>query len=112
MDLKKEIKNNVGIIKICGDTSINTEKKLFEVVKSICDKTKYRIIIDLSECTYIDSGAIGSFILINRLISDNNGKFCLCSIRIEDIDRLFMAAKLYQLIAKFDNIDEALLQYF
>lgn len=112
MDLKKEIKNNVGIIKICGDTSISAEKKLFDMIKTICAKTKNRLILDLSECTYIDSGAIGSIILINKYISDNGGKFCISGITLEEIEKLFSAAKLYQLITKFNSAEEALLNYF
>jgi len=74
MDLKKEIKNNIGIIKICGDTSINTEKKLFEVLRG--------------------------------------GKFCVCGVRLDEIDKLFNATKLNQLIPKFNDVDEAFIKFF
>ncbi len=112
MDLKKEIKNNIGIIKICGDTSINTEKKLFEVLRGLVQKTNYKIILDLKECTYIDSGAIGSIILTNKFIADNGGKFCVCGVRLDEIDKLFNATKLNQLIPKFNDVDEAFIKFF
>ncbi|MBP7652024.1 STAS domain-containing protein [Candidatus Dependentiae bacterium] len=112
MNVTKEIKNNVAILKIFGDTSIQTEKKLNELVKLIGVKTQNRFILDLSQCTYIDSGTIGSVILTNKLITDLNGKFCVCGIQDENLDKLFTSTKLYNLIPKFENVDEALEKYF
>ncbi|HPG31267.1 MAG TPA: STAS domain-containing protein [bacterium] len=112
MDITKEIKNNVGILKIFGDTSIHIERKLNELVKSVGPKTQYRFILDLSQCAYIDSGAIGSIILTNKLISDMNGKFCICGVQDENVDKLFNSTKLYNLIPKFENVEEAFENFF
>jgi len=112
MNVSKEIKNNINIVRISGDTSIRAEQKLSEIIGKLSAKTNNKIILDLSNCTYIDSGAVGAIIIMNKTLISAGGKFCICGVCDENIDRLFNSTKLYMLVKKFENVDDAIAQYF
>ncbi|HPP87541.1 MAG TPA: STAS domain-containing protein [bacterium] len=112
MPLSKEIKNNIGIVKIIGETNINTERKLIDLVKELAQKTGNNIILDLENCSYIDSGTLGAIILLNKYICSAGGKFCMANIKTETVSKLFTITKLYSLIPKYETVDEALTEYF
>jgi len=112
MNIQKEIKKGIGIIKFIGDTHISSEKKLVNLIADLLAKTNNRLIIDFSECEFIDSCSIGIIILINKMILENGGKLCICNVKNDLIKSIFQSTRLDHLIDIHPTLEQALTKCF
>lgn len=85
------------------DTSIKSElATAFNRVGTAND----RLIVDLSQVTFIDSAALGLLIELDNRLAARGGMLALASLQPE-VRRIFELAGLFRLLKVFDDMDHA-----
>ncbi|WP_163717922.1 STAS domain-containing protein [Mangrovibacterium lignilyticum] len=64
------------------------------------------IILDVSECQYIDSSGLSSILVANRLCEDAIGTFILCGLQ-PDVEHLIRLSMLHTVLLITKSVDEA-----
>jgi len=87
MNSKLEISSRDGktIIKVSGQFDFNTSRQFLEYIPELIDKTA--ILIDFSDCHYLDSSGLGCILKLKKSLSDHAAKieFFGCNEKILNV---------------------------
>lgn len=77
--------------------------------KAYCkiDSGKNKFIVDLSDCDFIDSTALGSLVLVYKKVTENNGRFILC-VKDKKILEILELTRLSEVFEIYSSYEEAL----
>ena len=64
------------------------------------------IILDVSNCSYIDSSGLSAILVANRLCEDAIGAFILCGLQ-PDVEHLIRISMLHTVLLITKNVEEA-----
>lgn len=64
------------------------------------------IILDVSNCSYIDSSGLSAILVANRLCEDAIGTFILCGLQ-PDVEHLIRISMLHTVLLITKNVEEA-----
>ncbi|KOH45178.1 STAS domain-containing protein [Sunxiuqinia dokdonensis] len=64
------------------------------------------IILDVSQCSYVDSSGLSAILVANRLCEDSIGTFILCGLQ-PDVEHLIRISMLHTVLLITKNVDEA-----
>lgn len=64
------------------------------------------IILDVSNCNYVDSSGLSAILVANRLCEDSIGTFILCALQ-PDVEHLIRISMLHTVLLITKNVDEA-----
>lgn len=64
------------------------------------------IILDVSNCSYVDSSGLSAILVANRLCEDAIGAFILCGLQ-PDVEHLIRISMLHTVLLITKNIEEA-----
>jgi anti-sigma B factor antagonist len=64
------------------------------------------IILDVSNCNYVDSSGLSAILVANRLCEDSIGTFILCGLQ-PDVEHLIRISMLHTVLLITKNVDEA-----
>jgi anti-anti-sigma factor len=64
------------------------------------------IILDVSNCSYVDSSGLSAILVANRLCEDSIGTFILCGLQ-PDVEHLIRISMLHTVLLITKNVDEA-----
>ncbi|MGQ8338293.1 STAS domain-containing protein [Sunxiuqinia sp. A32] len=101
---KKEDHSVVKVLSTKLDTNNAPELKSELVV--LGNEGEKNIILDLSECTYVDSSGLSSILVANRLCEDAIGAFILCGLQ-PDVEHLIHISMLHTVLLITKDADEA-----
>ena len=105
-DLKKTMEGDMAIVSLEGrlqiDDTDQIETTLSELIRSPCK----RIIVDLSQATYICSSALGVLIAAKKGMMRSEGELRLVATD-GDIKELFRMTMLDKLFRVFGTVEEA-----
>ena len=101
---KKEDHIVVSILSKKLDTNNAPELKS-ELVVLGNDDVK-NIILDVSNCSYVDSSGLSAILVANRLCEDAIGTFILCGLQ-PDVEHLIRISMLHTVLLITKNVDEA-----
>lgn len=96
-----------GIIKIIGEVNILNNNELKNVFNEAFNLDQYKIIIDFSQTTYIDSSAISVIISARNNIIAKNGTILFCNLP-QTIEKIFSIIGFKGIITFCQNLNEAI----
>jgi len=89
---------------------LNTSPHLRDILIKLTDRGKYKIIIDLSSTTYIDSSGLGAIVSRIAVSRSNQGDILLTAVN-ENIMNLLEITHLNKILKIYETIDEAIASY-
>ncbi len=102
--LKKEGHTVIKVTNKKLDTAIAPELKSELVV--LGNEGEKNIILDLSQCGYVDSSGLSSILVANRLCEDAIGTFILCGLQ-PDVEHLIQISMLHTVLIITKDVEEA-----
>jgi anti-sigma B factor antagonist len=112
MQLEQRIVDNVAIIKITGDITLNKggDVLLKDKVQSLLHQGYTNLLIDLSEVSYVDSAGLGELVQTYVTAKNKGGRLRLLNPtkRLKD---LLVVTKLLTVFESFDNEAAALASF-
>jgi anti-sigma B factor antagonist len=107
MRLEERFVNHVAVIKVHGDIVLNgSGPNLADRVRSLLDQSRRRIVLDVSDVRYVDSGGIGEMVESFSAAQHRGGSIKLVGVtrRLND---LLVITKLLNMFECFDTETEA-----
>ena len=102
--LKNEDHSVVRVLNSKLDTANAPELKSELVV--LGNQDEKNIILDLSQCSYVDSSGLSSILVANRLCEDAIGTFILCGLQ-PDVEHLVHISMLHTVLIITKTVDQA-----
>jgi anti-sigma B factor antagonist len=108
MRLEERIVHDVAVVKVHGDIVLNgSGPDLANRVRSLLQQDRRRILLDMSDVRYVDSGGIGELVESFTAAKHRGGSIKLLNVtgRLND---LLVITKLLNVFECFDTEEEAL----
>ena len=102
--LKNEDHSVVTVLNSKLDTANAPELKSELVV--LGNQDEKNIILDLSQCSYVDSSGLSSILVANRLCEDAIGTFILCGLQ-PDVEHLIHISMLHTVLIITKTVEQA-----
>lgn len=105
----KEIKRLGNTVVVCawGEVTIQESPEFHRRLLDVCREAPRRLIVNLSEVSYIDSSGVGTLVDINRKMGRHKGELFLVGLT-PTVRSVFEITKLDQFFSIYDNEQEAL----
>lgn len=107
MNIREEKNNDITICALEGEVNINTSPELRKKFMSIIEANEKKILIDLTNVSYLDSSGLATFIEILQRLKKINGRLRFCNIN-ERVRNILEITKLVNLFEIFESREEAL----
>ena len=106
MEIKEEKRGNVKIVGLRGRLDANSSPAVEKQLQAIMDRGEDRLVLDLSELTYISSLGLRIFIAVAKNIQKANGKLALAGLN-DHIYEIFKIARFTNIFSIYPSCDEA-----
>jgi anti-anti-sigma factor len=98
----------VFIIKLITSRALTQDTHDFtNLLMNIINTPYLKLIIDLSECEFIDSTFIGAMVMANKIVSANEGQIKLIIVK-ENVLKIFEDMRLDKIFLILNNLEEQL----
>lgn len=98
--------SNLLIIELIGEIDMSNAETVKNTIKEHCTDEYKKILLDLSEITYIDSSGLGCIVAAKKYIAEQKGELKLCCLS-EDIRSVFELIGLDSIIDIYDSREQA-----
>lgn len=109
MIIETYYRENIKVIKIKGQVSLDNHDELYESLIN-CVKGEKRVALDLEQLSYLNSMGLGTIIKIYSQLKKNNSKLVLCCLN-DNIKELFSITKLDKVLDIYDNLEDVILYF-
>lgn len=100
LEVSRQVVADILLVELKGVINVQTSGILQDSLKSVAKEKEFRVILDLSEVTFIDSSGLGVLVNFLSLAEQNSGKFVLVgasgtvreTFRLLEISSLFAVA--------------------
>ena len=106
--MKHEIseKQGASVVAFTGEVDLESSPVAREILLKCLESTS-KVIVDLSEVTYIDSSGVASLVEALQAAKKNGSQFTLAAVS-EPSRRVLELARLDKVFTLYDSVDEAL----
>jgi anti-sigma B factor antagonist len=105
-DVSIKKKSDVLIISLCGKVDISSHEHLVKLLYDAIGSKNNKIILDLSEVSFISSNGIGAIVESSTFIGKNGGSFVITGLNSK-ISYIFQLIGLLDNLVFLENQDEA-----
>ncbi|MFV0378606.1 MAG: STAS domain-containing protein [Mangrovibacterium sp.] len=107
MEFQVTNKANHSVVKVLSQNlDTNNAPELKSELVVLGNEGVKNIILDVSECSYIDSSGLSSILVANRLCDDAIGTFILCGLQ-PDVEHLIRLSMLHTVLLIAKSVEEA-----
>ena len=106
MEINVEIRGKVKIVGLRGRLDANSSQVVEKQLQALMDQGEDRLVLDLSELTYISSLGLRVFIAVAKNIQKVNGKLALAGLN-DHIYEIFKIARFTNIFSIYQSRDEA-----
>ncbi len=111
MSILSQVYNNVFVVKIAYDRATLVEaEELREVLTKGITEGYIKIVIDLSECEFIDSTFLGVIVNSLKKVAKNNGDLKLVGFK-PAVKAMFELTRMFRVFESFSNLNDAIQSY-
>ncbi|MCP4051415.1 MAG: STAS domain-containing protein [bacterium] len=107
MEITENIIDNIFILSLNGKLDTITSNDLQEKLMDTISSGEKKIIIDLTECSYISSAGLRVLLMGQKRLKPLGGSIMLASVS-DNIKQIFSISGFSSLFVFFDSIDAAL----
>lgn len=106
MEIKEEKRDKVKIVGLQGRLDASTSPLVEKRLQGLVAQGEERLVLDLSELTYISSLGLRVFIAVAKTIQKANGKLALAGLN-DHIYEIFKIARFTNIFPIYPSCDEA-----
>ncbi|OGI06370.1 MAG: hypothetical protein A2Y40_03005 [Candidatus Margulisbacteria bacterium GWF2_35_9] len=106
-NVRLEQKGKARLIYIEGDIEFDDADKLEEKFLQILKSEQSNIIVELSDCVYIDSHGLACLFNGHKTYKEKNRRFLLCNLH-ESLKEIFSMTTIGKYLSIFDTLEQAL----
>ena len=106
MEIKEETRGKVKIVGLRGKLDANSSPAVEKELLALLDQGEGRLVLDLSELTYISSLGLRIFISVAKNIRKVNGKLALAGLN-DHIYEIFKIARFTNIFSIYPSCEEA-----
>ena len=108
MRINNRIVNNVAVVTVHGDIVLNgSGPDLADKVRSLLEQDRRRIVLDVGDVRYVDSGGIGELVESFTAAQHRGGSIKLVGVT-KRLNDLLVITKLLNVFECFETEDEAI----
>lgn len=96
-----------NVLPLEGEIDLHVSPRVAESLRALTDKKPKRLVVDLSQVSYIDSSGLAVLIEGMQKVESYGGRFFLAGLQ-ENVRPIFEIARLDQVFAIFPHVDAAL----
>jgi anti-anti-sigma factor len=97
-----------NVVPLKGEIDLHVSPTVTAALTEVIDKKPERLVVDLSEVTYIDSAGLAALIQAMQKVEGYGGKFMLSGLQ-ETVRSIFEISRLDQVFQIFPDADAALI---
>ncbi len=105
--VKLENRNAAALIHVTGEVDMDTFGKLEALLKKAAGNTD-TIIVNLAECTNINSTGVGVIVNIHNIVKKRGGKVVITGLNTPKVKKVFEIMGWIKIFSVFDTVDAAL----
>ena len=95
------------VLPLNGEIDLHVSPVITQALDAMTEKKPERIVIDLSQATYIDSAGLAALILAMQMVEAYGGRFLLAGVH-ETVRSILETSRLDQIFETFPDVDAAL----
>lgn len=99
--------HGVNVLPLKGEIDLHVSPAITQSLNAMTDEKPERIVIDLSNATYIDSAGLAALILAAQTVEAYGGRFLLAGVD-ETMRSIFETSRLDRIFEIFSDVDAAL----
>jgi anti-sigma B factor antagonist len=99
--------HGVNVLPLKGEIDLHVSPAITQSLNAMTEEKPERIVIDLSNATYIDSAGLAALILAAQTVEAYGGRFLLAGVD-ETMRSIFETSRLDQIFEIFSDVDAAL----
>jgi anti-sigma B factor antagonist len=103
----KPHRDRPNVLPLKGEIDLHVSPIVTASLTAMIEKNPERLVIDLSDVTYIDSAGLAALIQAMQKVEDYGGKFLLAGLQ-ETVRSIFEISRLDQVFRIFPDTDTAL----
>lgn len=96
-----------NVLPLEGEIDLHVSPRVAESLRAMINRKPARLVVDLSEVSYIDSSGLAALIEAMQNVETYGGKFFLAGLQ-ENVRSIFEIARLDQVFVIFPHVDAAL----
>ena len=96
-----------NVFPLSGEIDLDVSPRIAASLTEMIDRKPEKLVVDLSEVTYIDSSGLAALIEAMQNVDKYNGKFALAGLQ-ENVRPIFEIARLDQVFRIYPDVDSAL----
>ncbi len=98
---------NVAVLHIVGDIEFDDSIAVNEKFQEVIQKEGSRIVLDLKDCSYVDSSGLGALVEGLKAAQKARGDLRLCNLSA-DFKEVLMMTRTIKYFQVFDAVDKAI----
>ena len=100
-------KDLADVLPLKGEIDLHVSPSVTASLNAMIEKKPRRLVVDLSDVTYIDSAGLAALIEAMQKVEGSGGKFLLAGLQ-ETVRSIFEISRLDQVFQIFPDVDAAL----
>jgi anti-sigma B factor antagonist len=100
-------RDRADVLPLKGEIDLHVSPSVTASLNAMVEKKPRRLVVDLSDVTYIDSAGLAALIEAMQKVEGYGGKFLLAGLQ-ETVRSIFEISRLDQVFQIFPNVDAAL----
>jgi anti-sigma B factor antagonist len=101
---------DISVIHVEGLIDTDTSRHLSKTLGEVIANKHFKVVVNLEKVDYISSAGWGIFIGELRELRKNGGDLKLASM-VAEVEDVFKLLEFYNVLQKFDTVDEAVQDY-
>ena len=110
MEIKIKKESDVSILEIEGEVDVYYSSRLEEKVKNLISEGERRVIIDMTEVSYMDSSGLGVLVGSLKNLKKSKGEMKIAGVKGE-IMNVFEITRLNTFFDMYNTVPEALANF-
>lgn len=108
--LEEQLAGDIWLVKVSGRLDQSQSAVLEERLQKLLLEGHIRLVIDLSQVTYVNSGGLRCLVTIWRQARDHGGKVVLCNLseRISQVFSVVGFDKVFEVYPSLEKAEESL----
>src|SRR5689334_25417545 len=102
-----QLQSRSNVVALKGEIDLHISPAVTAELNGVIDRKPERLVVDLSEVSYIDSAGLAALIQAMQKVEGYGGKFMLCGLQ-ETVRSIFEISRLDQVFQIFPDADAAL----
>jgi anti-sigma B factor antagonist len=105
--VEQRVEQGVNVVKVSGELDVFSSPRLREMLLDVIDKGPLRLVVDLSDVTFLDSTGLGVLVGIYHRLRARSGSMSFVGAN-ERVRRVFHVTQLTKIFVLHDTLEEAL----